>query len=226
MSQLQTLIEDTLWTVPHPLSFLGMKVGTRMTVLKLPSGGLLLHSPIPLSGALKAEIDALGPVTQIIAPNRYHHLYAGPAKEAYPEALLHAAPGLQKKRKDLAIDAELSERAHADFEGVLEPLPIASKLGEVAFFHEPSATILSADLVENFSEGSPHLPTRLYLKSGGIFKKPGIHPLLKMMFRDRKTARSDIDRILELPFERVVVAHGEIVTENARSIVEATYTFL
>ena len=40
---------------------------TRMTVIRLPDGGLWLHSPTPLDDGLRAAIDALGPVAHIVA---------------------------------------------------------------------------------------------------------------------------------------------------------------
>ena len=65
---------------------------TRMTVIRLPEGGLWVHSPTPLDDALKAEIDALGPVAHIVAPNRIHYWWAGDWKQAYPQARTYAAP--------------------------------------------------------------------------------------------------------------------------------------
>jgi hypothetical protein len=39
-----------------------------MTVVRLADGGLFIHSPVSLDGALRAAVDALGPVTAIVAP--------------------------------------------------------------------------------------------------------------------------------------------------------------
>jgi len=43
-----------------------------MTVLRLPSGALWLHSATPIDPQLRAEIDALGRVEHIVAPSAYH----------------------------------------------------------------------------------------------------------------------------------------------------------
>ncbi|MEQ9320478.1 MAG: hypothetical protein RIF41_15030, partial [Polyangiaceae bacterium] len=45
-------LADGIWEITQPLRFLGMAIGTRMTVIGLPSGGLLLHSPIAVDDAL------------------------------------------------------------------------------------------------------------------------------------------------------------------------------
>ncbi len=88
MSQLQPL-SDTLWHVAIPHAFMGLHVGTRMTVVKLSSGGLLLHSPVPVDEDLAAELAALGEVTHIVCPNLFHHVFAAEVKQRYPKALLH-----------------------------------------------------------------------------------------------------------------------------------------
>src|SRR5207253_182649 len=46
---------------------------TRMAVIRLSGGGLFLWSPIPLTDGLRAEVDALGEVSHIVAPNSLHH---------------------------------------------------------------------------------------------------------------------------------------------------------
>lgn len=44
--------EHGLWTFHQPLSVLGAEIGTRMTVIRLENGGLLVHSPIRLTADL------------------------------------------------------------------------------------------------------------------------------------------------------------------------------
>ena len=95
--QLIPLTED-IWTVGASHSMFGLHLGSRMTVVRLPSGGLWLHSPVAHSPELQTAIDGLGPVEHIVAPNYFHHMYVGPWARAYPDATLHSSPGLEKKR--------------------------------------------------------------------------------------------------------------------------------
>ncbi|HEX5067892.1 MAG TPA: DUF4336 domain-containing protein, partial [Myxococcota bacterium] len=83
-----------LWVADRPQSFYGLVVGTRMTVIRLDDGSLLLHSAVKLDPELRKELDALGPVRYVVAPNRVHHLYAGKVRDAYPDARLWIGPGL------------------------------------------------------------------------------------------------------------------------------------
>ena len=57
-----------------------------MTVIQLAGGGLWLHSPIRLDDALRAALDAMGPVRFIVAPNKAHHLFAKKCLAMYPQA--------------------------------------------------------------------------------------------------------------------------------------------
>lgn len=204
---------------------LGLKLGTRMTVIRLDAG-LAIHSPIALRAPLRREIEALGEVRHIIAPNSYHHVYAGEHQSAWPTATMHAPRALQKKRRDLRIDALLEDPPPATWKGVLEPHPIAGcELHETVLLHVATRTIVSSDLVENFHR-MDHLPTKLYLQSGGVWQRPGWHPLLRVVYRDRRAARASLDRILALDFDRLILAHGDPIERGAKDAVSSTYQWL
>lgn len=211
-----TRIDENLWISSIPHQFVGLHIGTRMTVLRLASGEVLLHSPIALSQQLRRAIDAIGPVKQIICPNLFHHRYAGEAVRAYPAALLIGPLSLQKKRRDLTFGAVLSDTPRPDWNGELLPITIqGSLLHETVLYHLPSRTLITSDLVENFHDNA-HAFTRWYLKAGGILGKVGWHPLLRLVYVNRRKARASLEKILALPFDRVIVAHGDIITENAK----------
>jgi len=197
-----------------------------MTVLRLGDGSLLLHSPITLDDSLRSQIDALGPVAHIVAPNLFHHLYAGDAAKAFPEAKVHGAAGLRKKRPDLRLDAVLGEQAEPAWRDDLEVLPIeGTLLEETLFWHRPSGTLLSADLIENFQSADDWW-THFYLKIGGIYGKIGLSRMLRLAFRDRKKARRSIDQVLDWDFDRIVLAHGEPIGSNGVEALREAYTWL
>lgn len=115
---------EGLWTADAPHRFFGLRLGARMTVLRLPDGTFLIHSPVAMTGALRDAVDALGAVAHVVSPNLYHHVYAGAWKAAYPHAKLHGPARLARKRRDLRFDAELSARADPAWGGALVPVPI------------------------------------------------------------------------------------------------------
>ena len=109
-----------LWIADRPQGFYGLEVGTRMTVIRLSDGSLLLHSPVALDPALRGELDALGPVRNVVAPNRFHHLYAGEATQACSGAALWVSPGLDRKRPDLVIAGVLEDEAPPAWKGQVD----------------------------------------------------------------------------------------------------------
>lgn len=52
-------LADNIWIVDQSLRFLGIELGTRMTVIRF-GDDLLLHSPIEPTAELRRELDALG----------------------------------------------------------------------------------------------------------------------------------------------------------------------
>ena len=97
-------ITDNLWVAHQPLRFLGLEIGTRMTVVRLSNGELVLVSPIELDEPDRPALDALGTVGHIIAPNLFHHLFVTQAKSLYPNAMVWGVDGLAYKRPDLKLE--------------------------------------------------------------------------------------------------------------------------
>ncbi|WP_428310386.1 DUF4336 domain-containing protein [Hydrocarboniphaga sp.] len=221
-----TQLAENLWISSIPHQFMVLHIGTRMTVVRLSSGDLLLHSPIALSGDLRRAIDALGPVKHIVCPNMFHHSYAGEVLRAYPGAKLYGPAKLQKKRPDLKFTATLSDTPPADWNGELLPTTIAGSLmAETVLYHVASRSLITSDLVENFHDNA-HAFTRWYLKAGGILGKVGWHPLLRLVYVNRRKARASLEQILALPFDRVIVAHGDIITTDARETLRQGMSWL
>jgi hypothetical protein len=198
-----------------------------MTVIRLPGGRLLLHSPVALDAGLRAELDAIGRVLYVVAPNRVHHLYAGDVAALYPQARLWVAPGLERKRPDLAFEAVLGDEAPEEWRGEVEQVFFRGRPyeNEVVFFHRASHTLLLCDLAFNFGP-SAAAPTRLLMKLLRSYGRFGPSKLDPLLIRDRDAARQSLERILAFDFDRVVVAHGEILQSGGRDALRAGYSWL
>ena len=221
-------ITDDLWVAERPLLVLRLlDIGTRMTVIRLPDGGLFLHSPVEADAATRRAVEALGAVRAIAAPNYLHHLFAGGWKQAYPQARLLGAPGLARKRRDLAFDGELGDEPDPSCAGAIEQVFVrgARLLNEVAFFHRASRTLLLTDLAFHPTATSgPGLRrwTRLTRVRDGF----GPNALVRLSFRDRRAARASLDRILAWDFDRVTVTHGELLESGGREALRKAYAWL
>ena len=213
--------------VDRPQRFFGLAVGTRMTVIRLADGSLLLHSPVVLDPELRRALDALGPVRSAVAPNRVHHLYAGDVAKAYPDARLWVGPGLEKKRPDLRYVAILGNEAPAEWRGQVDQTFFAGRPyeNEVVFFHRASRTLVLCDLAFNFGASAP-LGTRVWMSlilSYGRFGPSKLDPLL---IRDRAAARASLERILAWDFDRVIVAHGDVLESGGHAQLAQGYAWL
>lgn len=218
---------EGIWSAKLPLRMLGLEIGTRTTVVRLPDGGLFVHSPAKLDPEFKEAVDALGPVREVVAPNRYHHLYVQEWKDAYPEARVHAAPGLPEKRKSFDFDTVLTDEPEASWRDVLEQhvWKGAPLMGEVVFFHPASRTLITADMAMNIQE-APNLGTRIFWGVNGVFRRFGPSRMVKFCIEDEAAARASIDRMLDWDFDRFLIAHGESLETGGREKLREVYSFL
>jgi hypothetical protein len=189
----------------------------RMTVLPLAGGKLALISPIPIDDTLAAHIAQLGEVAFLIAPNLLHHLYLGPASERYPAARVLAPRGLGKKRPDLRIDSELEAELPSALSAAVEVLKVegAPAIDEFVFFHRALRVLVVTDLVFNIVHPRGLLAhVFLYLMGchGRLAQSRSWHFLIKQ----RTATAASVERMLALPFDQLVVAHGDILAADAQ----------
>jgi hypothetical protein len=71
---MEILTQDQMWWTEASLRFLVFHVKSRMTVVRLASGELWLHSPTRLDAETREALTTLGRVAYIVAPNNYHQL--------------------------------------------------------------------------------------------------------------------------------------------------------
>lgn len=220
-------LDDGLWIADQSLRVAGVDLGARMTVVRLADGSLVLHSPIRPTKDLIDEVGALGRVAAIVAPNRFHHMFAAPWQEAFPGTPLFVAPGLETKRADLAIKGVLSDTPEPTWQGSLEQavlhgIPLTN---EVVFFHRASRTLIVTDLAFHIGPDHPAL-TRLLFRLSGAYGRLAPTFLERFLVRDRASFRAVIERILEWPFERVIVAHGTVLDSGGRRALGQGYAWL
>jgi hypothetical protein len=204
-------LASDLWVAETPLTMGGFQLGARMTVVRLPDGGLWLHSPIGLTPALRQELDRLGPVAHILSPSSFHYMHVPELALAYPDAAVYAAPGSAKKLAKCSPKL-LTQDERQPWSGTLEQLAFAgSRLyDEVVFFHPSSRTLIVTDLCFNIPAESPWY-TRLVARALGILGRPAASRSFFLTIRDRAAVRQSLERILAWDFDRVILSHGRIV---------------
>jgi Domain of unknown function (DUF4336) len=220
-------LSTNIWVTDRPQRFYGLEVGTRMTVIRLPDGSLLLHSPVELDVELRRELDAVGRVRYAVAPNRVHHLYAGAVAKAYPGTRLWIGPGLERKRPDLVFAGVLGDDPPVEWKDEVDQTFFRGRPyeNEVVFLHRASRTLIMCDLAFNFGPRTA-TPTRLLMKMLRSYGRFGPSTLDSLLIRDRPAARRSLERILGWDFDRVVVAHGDVLESGGHEALRQGYSWL
>jgi hypothetical protein len=194
-----------------------------MTVIKLGSGELLVHSPCAFDESLTAEVAALGRVAAIIAPGNFHWLNVRSCQRAFPDALTYVCPGVDKRARGLAFDFVLGDEAPPLWAAEMSQLVLQGTrlMREVAFLHRGSRTLILVDLVENFTPLTPgtNLFLRILFRAIGMWNRPSPAPEYRVAWGDKVRVRASMERIVAWDFERVILSHGDNVTRDGRQVV-------
>jgi hypothetical protein len=221
-------IAPELWLVETPLRFRGIEVGRRMTVVRLASGSLLIHSPAPLTAELREALAQLGEVRFVVPASSMHgHLFMEEYQAAYPAAELFSAPGLDRKRKDLAFSGLLGSAPDPAWSHDLDQAAVLGHrfVTEIAFLHRPSGTLIVGDLCFRIGESAPR-PMRAVAKATGAYDQARPTPMFRLGLRNRIAARRSIDRVLSWDFDRIILGHGEPIDTGGPSALRDAYAWL
>jgi hypothetical protein len=221
-------LAENIWIADGPV--IGMKwlwtelpFPTRMTIVRLPGGGLWVHSPIALSDRLREELAGLGPVRYLIAPNKIHYWWVGEWQKAYPDATAFAAPRVDEKADahGISFDHVLTDAPEAEWADEIDQLLVAGRfMTEAVFFHRASGTLILTDLIENFESDKVHgWLGHFLIRLGGVSHPHGSTPRdLRLTFKGyEKEVRRAVETMIAWQPERIVLAHGHIFEGDAIS---------
>jgi hypothetical protein len=207
----------------------GFRYPTRMVVIRLTNGGLILWSPTALTDDLRVEVETLGVVRYLIPPNSLHHTFLGDWQRAYPNATVYAPPGLRRKRRDIRFDADFSDGPIAAWaEEIDHAIMWGNRITtEVVFFHRQSGTAIFTDLIQQFPrgwfKGWRALVARLDLMTEA---EPGVPRKFRAAFTNRHAAQESLRYILAWPAQKVIVAHGPPVTDGGQAFLRRAFRWL
>ncbi len=213
-------VADDVWIVDGPVIRFGfpwpkLPFPTRMTVVRLNSGDLFVHSPTPLTPGLAAEIAKVGTPRFIVGPNRIHYWWIPDWKSAFPQAAIYLAPRIKEQAKGrIAFGTlPLDKASGYPWDAEIATLPIAgSYMTENEFFHRASRTLILTDLIENFEpEKISSRLVRFLMRVGGVSAPHGGLPRdLRQTFtwRHKRELRAAVEAMIAWDPERIIIAHG------------------
>jgi hypothetical protein len=222
------MLAPDLWVHETSVRLLGMWSPLRTTVVRLPGGRLWVHSPVPLTPALKDELASIGSVAYLVAANNHHHRWFAEWQAAYPTADVFVAPGLARKVRTLGKHHALAEDTRPYWRGVLGHrfMSGAPMFSETVFFHEASRSLIVTDLVHNYTNLKPSgllawLVWPLFALFG--FRGVCLAPPLRLpgVRRDPRAFAAALRAINAWNVSRIVVCHGAILEADAAGVLSA-----
>ncbi len=219
---------DQIWLLDYPVKYAGCRFNARMSIVRLANGTLMLHSPCDMDDATAKAISKLGPVSCIVAPGNFHYLYVAKAQSRFPAARTYLCPGVERKVPTLRFDELLGSCAPPDWSDTIDQVLIRGSrfMWEVAMLHKPSRTLLLVDAIEFLTDRTANVnwQVKAWFKLFGMWNKPRPAPEYRMGWKDKVAARSSLEEILEWDFDRIVIAHGDNITENAKATARRAWT--
>jgi Domain of unknown function (DUF4336) len=214
---------DAIWTVDGPevayrLWGLSLPCPTRMTIIRLPDGGLWVHSPVACTADLVAAVEALGPVAAIIAPNAFHYTHLADWARAFPQADVYGLPGLAAKVPGISF-AALDAPMAAPWIGAIDSHVVAlGSFAEVVFLHRTSRTLIVTDLMQNFERERIRNPlVRMVMRLGGATGpngRPSIEIRLAALTH-RDALRRGVQQMLAWEPSGIIQSHGACYRKDA-----------
>jgi hypothetical protein len=217
-----TQIDDGMLTVVGDLH---MPIGDfprRMTVVRLDDGRLVVFSAIALDEDEMQALERFGTPAFLVVPSAIHRLDARTWKERYPAMKVVAPPGARAAVEEVVpVDA-----TDVDFgDARVKLLRVRGTQGlEVALFVERAhgSTLIVSDVIWNVR---PRRGLRGWImKAAGMTAPMPIVPkvIARRSIKDRRAFRDQLEEWAAVTdLERIVVSHGEIVTDHPRRVLRA-----
>jgi Domain of unknown function (DUF4336) len=223
-------IGPNIWVaIGTEIKFMGLLLGTRSTIVRLNDGSVWMHSPVSYNSDLATEIENLGPVRYLVAPNVYHHFFLKEWQDHYPDAELIGPRDLPAKRPDLTFSALFDDLRGDPWPGEIDRVVFTGSraFDEHVFFHRASRTAILTDLIVNVRLDNQSTLGRLIAHLEGVAHPNGRTPLLyRLGMRDRAAGANAVAAILGWGATQAVISHGEWFREDATQELRKRFAWL
>jgi len=209
-------ITDDVWLLAFPLKVLGADLRRNVTVVRLLSGKLLIHSTAPFSPADVAVIRQLGEPGWLLDGVLRHDTFAHEGRNAFPGIPYLAPPGFTEQA---GVETIPLVPCPDEWLGKLRALEIQGmpEMRDTVILHEPSGTLIITELLFNFGDDQP-IWTELLLRAAiGGEHHPGMSRPFKHAVKDEAAFIASVRTILEWNFDRIIVGHGDVIERDGKA---------
>jgi glyoxylase-like metal-dependent hydrolase (beta-lactamase superfamily II) len=208
-------VAPNLWIKHYPFSLLGGRQGRVVTVIRLASGKLVIHSTAPFTPEDVMEIEALGTPIWLVDVMLHHDTFAKYGRGAFPRALYLAPHGFSAAGVDTQPLLPIPSEWESELRVLLvDGMPSAQ---EHVFLHRPSRTLIVADLLFNF-DAAPGWTGFFRRTLMGVKESPDCARLYPLLIKDRAAYDESIRELLSWDFDRIIVGHDQPVETNGKEL--------
>jgi Domain of unknown function (DUF4336) len=223
---------DDIWTVDGPLvRDIGLTFTTRMTVVRLADGSVWVESPVSAPPQTLDEIRALGDVRYLVASTQKHTWRVAPWHAYFPQAQLWAPGTTSLALEDgrVVVNDVLTDTPYEGWAADLDQLVFRGSpfVKEVFFLHRKSRTVIVGDILQsNPPLKGKSLRNLAFRLLGAASPRGGVPHDIKLGLFRRSQARASLRRLLSWDFDRLILAHGECIPEDAKAYVRQAFRWL
>ena len=209
-------LAENLWLLSYPLKLLGVDLGRKVTILRLKSARLIVHSTGPITDHDVAAIKELGQPGWLVDVMLRHDTFSREALTAFPGVPYLGPEGFADV---VEYPTQPLLPPPAEWAGEVEVLELQGvpSMRETVMLHVPSRTLIVADLAMNFPNDQPAWQELLLKLAVGKHHAPGISRSFKVLVRDETALKKSIAVMMAWDFDRLIVGHGEPILRGAKA---------
>lgn len=212
-------LSQNLWLLTYPLRLLGVDMRRHVTVVRLDSGDLVIHSTGPFAPQDVKAIHTKGRPAWIVEAMLSHDTFSREGWSAFPEVPFLAPAGFSER---VAFPVQPILPPPPEWSGQLEVLRVEGNeiYGEHVFFHPASRTLIVADLAFNFSDDEPFWTELLLKVAVGSEHCPGMARPFRHAITDESAFCDSMRAMMAWDFDRVIVGHGDIIETGGHAAIQ------
>lgn len=209
-------LAENLWLPAYPLKMLGADLRRNVTLIRLCSGKMVIHSTAPFTPDDVRAVCALGKPGWLLDGILRHDTFAKEGRGAFP-GIPYLAPGGFSEVVGFATAPIVPPPV--EWEGELLALEIqgAPEARDTALLHVQSRTLILTELVFNFGGDEPIWTELLLRVAVGRGHHPGMPRPVKAGVKNRAAFQSSLATILGWDFDRVIVGHGDVIERDGKT---------
>jgi hypothetical protein len=214
-------LAENLWILPYSLRLLGGDLRRTVTIVRLRSGELIIHSTGPFTPDDVAAILALGQPGWLLEVMLRHDTFSKQGHQAFPKIPFLAPQGFSEV---VGFPTQPLVPAPANWGDELLILPLEGipSMREHVVFHRASRTLIVADLLFNFGPETSAWTRFLVRCAVGRQHHPGMSRPFRMAIKDRAAFQQSVKILTSWDFDRIIVGHGEVIAADGhRKLVNA-----